>query len=385
MQHVSSALNVMLSQNISMNSVAYLNCASTPQLLPIIACAVGVAMVFTRVGRATWRVWGQSVQAVPQAMQGMLKPSADMPSGEHGNGIDERGVLTVDGYTIANPQLPLFKLFWCFGRWLHLDTFRQTHSGTNHLPLDHGCFLVATNHQSHLDCSAVFVGLWLGGVKRVYALGARDYFFKNPLKAWFVTTLMAVIPCSRRGFSRYEVDILKKVAQASSVDEPAAVVIFPEGTRSRTGKLQPFKDGVGYLSSKLDVPVVPAFVDGTFRALPKGRTIPHWVDEQGRVGFHVRFGRPLPPPSLPTTGTERLDTPGGSHGHSRHSAGKDESGPEQVLAVKTQVAGMQATPSNNTDLSAESRKEVLQKFKRELYDAISQLRKEHAEVYNCHR
>ena len=138
----------------------------------------------------------------------------------------------------------------------------------------------------------------MGGVKQVYALGARDYFFKNPIKAWFVTTLMSVIPCSRRGFSRYEVDILKMVADASSSDVPAAVVIFPEGTRSRTGKLQRFKDGVGYLSLKLGIPVVPAYVDGTFAALPKGRTIPHWFDRTGRISFHVRFGSPLAPPKV---------------------------------------------------------------------------------------
>ena len=52
------------------------------------------------------------------------------------------------------------------------------------------------------------------------------------------------------------------------------VLVFPEGTRSTTGTLQPFKHGVGYLQAKSQLPVLPVFVKGTFGALPKGSVIP---------------------------------------------------------------------------------------------------------------
>ncbi|CAI5947599.1 unnamed protein product, partial [Closterium sp. NIES-64] len=159
--------------------------------------------------------------------------------------------------------------------------------GAENLPLDRGMFFMACNHSSHLDCGATFVGAWTGGAKRVYALGARDYFFSNPLLAWFVTTCMHVIPINRRKFSQQELDTLLQLKAASGPHRPTAVLIFPEGTRSLTGSLQPFKSGVGLLAEQLDVPVVPVCVKGTFEALPKGRTIPL------RRRVTVEFGRPL--------------------------------------------------------------------------------------------
>ncbi|CAI7761959.1 unnamed protein product [Closterium sp. NIES-54] len=148
-------------------------------------------------------------------------------------------------------------------------------------------FFMACNHSSHLDCGATFVGAWTGGATRVYALGARDYFFSNPLLAWFVTTCMHVIPINRRKFSQQELDTLLQLKATSGPHCPTAVLIFPEGTRSITGSLQPFKSGVGLLAEQLDVPVVPVCVKGTFEALPKGRTIPL------RRRVTVEFGRPL--------------------------------------------------------------------------------------------
>ncbi|CAI5510413.1 unnamed protein product, partial [Closterium sp. Naga37s-1] len=159
--------------------------------------------------------------------------------------------------------------------------------GTENLPLDRGMFFMACNHSSHLDCGATFVGAWTGGAKRVYALGARDYFFSNPLLAWFVTTCMHVITINRRKFSQQELDTLLQLKATSGPQRPTAVLIFPEGTRSLTGSLQPFKSGVGLLAEQLDVPVVPVCVQGTFEALPKGRTIPL------RRRVTVEFGRPL--------------------------------------------------------------------------------------------
>src|SRR5207247_9948573 len=52
------------------------------------------------------------------------------------------------------------------------------------------------------------------------------------------------------------------------------LVIFPEGTRSTTGETQEFKCGIGALVAGRDVAVVPCFIDGSFRAWPKGRRLP---------------------------------------------------------------------------------------------------------------
>jgi 1-acyl-sn-glycerol-3-phosphate acyltransferase len=52
------------------------------------------------------------------------------------------------------------------------------------------------------------------------------------------------------------------------------LIIFPEGTRSTTGELREFKSGIGALVAGRDVPVVPCFIDGSFRAWPKGKRLP---------------------------------------------------------------------------------------------------------------
>lgn len=196
------------------------------------------------------------------------------------------GVLIVDGMQIGR-KTRMHLLFWRFGSWLYSTWFAQAVSGVEHLPLQSGAFLLASNHTSHLDCGSVFMAAWAGGVRKVYALGAKDYFFRNPVKAWFVSNFMNVIPINRRGFSQREVDILREIQESSSAAEPAAVLIFPEGTRSKDGSLQRFKAGVGYLAEKLDIPVVPVCVKGTRLALPKGRTIPH------RHHVTVKFGRAM--------------------------------------------------------------------------------------------
>ena len=52
------------------------------------------------------------------------------------------------------------------------------------------------------------------------------------------------------------------------------LIIFPEGTRSQTGETQPFKSGIGALLAGRDVSVLPCYVQGAFRAWPKGRRLP---------------------------------------------------------------------------------------------------------------
>eukprot|EP00850_Spirogloea_muscicola_P004531 SM000019S05075 [mRNA] locus=s19:812236:815425:+ [translate_table: standard] len=199
-----------------------------------------------------------------------------------GRGKDEGGVVRVDGHRIGQRGI-LQKLFWTFGRWLYLFWFAQDTTGLCNLPIDRGFFLLASNHSSHLDCGAIFIGAWAGGIDKVYALGAQDYFFRHPLKAWFVTTFMNVIPFNRRGFSQREVEILQRIQDASSAESPAAVVMFPEGTRSKDGSLHQFKTGVSFLAETLNMPIVP----GTLGALPKGRLVPF------RHKVEVEFGAPL--------------------------------------------------------------------------------------------
>ncbi len=88
---------------------------------------------------------------------------------------------------------------------------------------------------------------------------------------------------SRHGFCA---DALRQLRQRM-VEEPCGCILFPEGTRSRTGEIAPFKGGLGMLVAGSAVPVVPCHLSGAHAALPPHR---HWPRPHP---LELRIGRPL--------------------------------------------------------------------------------------------
>ena len=146
-------------------------------------------------------------------------------------------------------------LFRVFHRW-------ELHGGS-HVPPTGGC-LLAANHVSFLDPPA----LGCAAPGRVVRFMARDTLFKKGLGAWFMNGV-AAFPISR---DRGDVGALKKCIQLLRNGD--CVGIFPEGTRSRDGRPGEAKAGIGFLIIAAGVPVVPAFIDGTYSALPRGALWP---------------------------------------------------------------------------------------------------------------
>jgi 1-acyl-sn-glycerol-3-phosphate acyltransferase len=77
------------------------------------------------------------------------------------------------------------------------------------------------------------------------------------------------------------------------LEEPCAYVLFPEGARSRDGKMSPFKPGLGMLVAGTDVPVVPCHLDGCFQALAAEQRCPR----PRRI--RLRIGEPLNDAAVP--------------------------------------------------------------------------------------
>ncbi len=162
-----------------------------------------------------------------------------------------------------------------YERWFEFEA-----SGLENLPLS-GPFIIAANHTSHMDTGAVMVALG-ERAENLFVLGARDYFFNTRLKGWFFHTFLRVMPFDRTVNPLEGLRIAAVILQAGY-----PLLIFPEGTRSVTGKLQPFKPGLGLLAIETGVPVVPALIEGTFEALPKGRFLPR------KSKIRVTFGEPV--------------------------------------------------------------------------------------------
>ncbi len=181
-------------------------------------------------------------------------------------------------------------------RLLYASYFRLRLGFPEHLPREEA-YIIAANHSSHLDSGAVIAALAgaLGPsqARKLHLLGARDYFFNNPLRAWFFSTFLNVVPIEREETSLAGLRTIQAILQ-----EGEPILIFPEGTRSRTGELRSFKPGLGLIARELRVPIVPTHIDGAYRAFPAGRYLPR----PGRLT--VTFGKPITTEQYFTDGVE---------------------------------------------------------------------------------
>jgi 1-acyl-sn-glycerol-3-phosphate acyltransferase len=139
-----------------------------------------------------------------------------------------------------------------------------------------GGVILAINHQSYLD--PVIIGC---AIPRPVQFMARETLFWGPFGR--LIRALNAFPVSRG-----EADVRALREYVSRVKAGHAVLLFPEGTRTRDGRLQPLEAGVGMLAARAGAPVVPAYVDGAFRAWPRHRLLPRFAP------VAVRFGRPIP-------------------------------------------------------------------------------------------
>lgn len=151
-------------------------------------------------------------------------------------------------------------------------------TGRNFLPYNRHVLVVA-NHASHLDIGLVRYALDSYG-KDMVTLAAKDYFFEgNKYKKAYFEQLTNLVPMSRQGSLR---TALREAG--ALLDQGKTVLIFPEGTRSPDGSLQSFKSAMGYLALHHDVDILPVWLEGTARALPKGATFLKNRELEARIG-----------------------------------------------------------------------------------------------------
>ena len=157
-------------------------------------------------------------------------------------------------------------------------------SGLENLPREQP-YIIAANHSSHLDTLAVMTVLG-DEFKRLRVLAAKDYWFSTRFKSWFSGELLKFVPFDRHANFLQGLRISQEVLK-----QDECLLIYPEGTRSVTGELQPFKPGLGLLAYESGSPIIPAYIDGTYHALPKGKNLPR------KSRIQVIFGKPIVPSS----------------------------------------------------------------------------------------
>jgi 1-acyl-sn-glycerol-3-phosphate acyltransferase len=157
--------------------------------------------------------------------------------------------------------------------------------GTSYLNEVRGPVVFVANHSSHLDTPLILGSLPPRFADRVAVGAAADYFFDTRWRAVTTALLFNAFPVERYGSRR-----LRSLA-SDLIDDGWSLLIYPEGTRSEDGWMNPFRIGAAYLCVTKGIPVVPIALCGSYAAMPRGRNWP----KPGRPRITIRYGRPLHP------------------------------------------------------------------------------------------
>jgi 1-acyl-sn-glycerol-3-phosphate acyltransferase len=157
---------------------------------------------------------------------------------------------------------------------------RVTITGREHVAAG-GPFVYAPNHQSHLDILAL-----LGHLPGAVRFAAKQELWRHPVVGAVMDSL-GMVPIDREN-STEAMAALNRVR-----DEGQSFVVFPEGGRSRDGRLRDFKKGGFVLAIRLGLPVVPVVCRGTRRLMPRGSRLTVIPGE-----IEIVIERPIPTTGL---------------------------------------------------------------------------------------
>jgi len=173
---------------------------------------------------------------------------------------------------------PAVKTFMFVVKYLWVDKV----TGLNNLPKK-GAFIIAPNHSSYIEHIIISCIIIPHRLKEIYFVAKKEHFESLTQKSWHESwdKYVKYIHIDRNQGEK----ALKETLACLKKDE--AIVIYPEGTRTLTGKIQKGKTGVARLALGAKVPVVPLGIIGTFKILPKGKRIPKLKKAQ------LHFGKPM--------------------------------------------------------------------------------------------
>ncbi len=165
--------------------------------------------------------------------------------------------------------------FFC--QWFYVLFLRGRVFGTARVPTT-GPVILACNHQSFLDPVLATLAL-----PRECDYMARDTLFEHPLFRRLILSLNA-FPIKRGGADSGAIkETLRRLR------EGRLITIFPEGTRTRDGRIGRLQPGLGAIAKKAGATIVPVLIEGAFEAWPRDRKFLR------RSSVAVWYGEPIPP------------------------------------------------------------------------------------------
>jgi 1-acyl-sn-glycerol-3-phosphate acyltransferase len=168
-----------------------------------------------------------------------------------------------------------YRLGWLYCRFVFAVYFRWRVYHPERVPLT-GPVILAANHASFLDPPLVGAGL-----KREINYLARETLFRFPVVGALLRAVNSV-PVDRDGGGAGGLKAILGRLLAGG-----GIILFPEGTRTRDGRLQPARSGIGLTVIKSSAPVVPARVFGTYEAFGRRLKFPR------PYPVAVKYGQPM--------------------------------------------------------------------------------------------
>jgi len=166
--------------------------------------------------------------------------------------------------------------------------FRLRLFGRENIPKK-GAFILAANHQSYLD--PVLCGATLH--RQMYYL-ARESLFSN----WFFAGLISSVNTLPLKQAEGDLTTVRKVIELLKAGK--GVCLFPEGTRTNDGRIEPFKSGLGLLCRRGNAAIIPAVIDGAFECWPRHKRMFSFGSAW------VQIGRPITAAQVKEMGDEKL-------------------------------------------------------------------------------
>jgi 1-acyl-sn-glycerol-3-phosphate acyltransferase len=147
--------------------------------------------------------------------------------------------------------------------------------------------IIISNHTSHLDAVSIAASIPLKYWNDLFIAAAKDYFFSNPVFTFFSQHCLGAIPIDRK---EKKSEAVRLVLTLLNQLERMWLIMFPEGTRSRDGRIHDFKKGVSIFSEKTNTPVLFIYIKGGAKLWPKG----HIFAKPGELEIYVG---PVQPPA----------------------------------------------------------------------------------------
>jgi 1-acyl-sn-glycerol-3-phosphate acyltransferase len=184
---------------------------------------------------------------------------------------------------------------------------RRRATGRDKLSRVKGPVILVANHTSHIDTPVILAALPRRLRKRTAVAAAADYFYRNKLIASAVSLFFNTVPIERKGggLGKQATDHLDRL-----LDEGWNLLVYPEGTRSRSGGAGRVRKGAAVLAKRHRLPVVPIRVSGTRAVMPPGRLWPrrlHGKVISKRHRVQVSFGEPIKPADDASAVIERVE------------------------------------------------------------------------------